>query len=101
MTKLQILTQFNELFDNIKKLLNIYNYNLRNELFEIEPNETNEQAYRRGETIFDRCYEDLENLTTIIEQEQNIIDFFEICKQNKSKLIDKKKLKEFRENGII
>ena len=105
MTQLHLLTQFNELFDNIKKLLNIYNYNLRNELFEKEPNETNEQAYRRGETIFDRCYDDLENLTTIIEQESNIVEFFEICKQNKSKLIDKKneiinKLLRIKKNDV-
>ena len=58
MAQLQILTQFKQLFDDFKKSLNNYNDNLRNELFEIEPNEDNEKAYQRGETIFDQCEDD-------------------------------------------
>ena len=54
MTKLEILTQFRDLFDDVKRSLDNYNDNLRNELFEIEPKESNEKAYRRGETIFDQ-----------------------------------------------
>ena len=54
MAKLQILTQFKQLFEKVKQSLDNYNDNLRNELFEIEPKESNEKAYRRGETIFDQ-----------------------------------------------
>ena len=39
---------------------------MKNELFETEPNEDNQEAYRRGETIFDRSEKDIENLTEII-----------------------------------
>ena len=43
MTQLQILTQFSQLFDEVQESLQNYNENLRNELFEIEPNEDNHQ----------------------------------------------------------
>ena len=90
MAQLQILTQFKQLFDDVKESLNNYNENLRNELFEIEPNESNDQAYQRGEVIFDRCEDDLRNLNEIIEQQEEINKFFEKCKQNKIQLIDRK-----------
>ena len=90
MAQLEILTQFKQLFENVKQSLNNYNDNLRNELFEKEPNESNDQAYQRGETIFDKCEDDLKNLNEILEQENNIIQFFEKCKQNKNKLLEQK-----------
>ena len=90
MTQLQILTPFKELLINVTNSLDNYNDNLRNELFEKEINEDNEQAYKRGETIFDQCEENLRNLNEIIQQERNIIEFFEKCKENKTKLIDQK-----------
>ena len=77
MTQLQILTQFKELFDDVQECLLNYNQNLRNELFEIEPNENNQQVYRRGETIFDKCEEDIRNLTEIIEQQTQMNNLFE------------------------
>ena len=66
MTELKSLKQFNQVFNDVKNSLNNYNDNLRNELFEKEPNEDNEQAYKRGETIFDQCEEDIRNLTEIV-----------------------------------
>ena len=90
MTQLIILTQFKQLIDDVKEKLNYYNNNLRNELFDKEPNESNEQAYKRGETIFDQCEEDIRNLTEIIEQQEQMNNFFEKCKENKTKLIDQK-----------
>ena len=62
MAELQILTQFKNLFDEIKQCLKTYNLNLKNELFVIEPNETNDKAYERGESIFDNCENDLKNI---------------------------------------
>ena len=90
MAQLQILTQFVQLFDDVKNSLNNYNENLQNELFEKEPNESNEKAYRRGETIFDQCENDLRNLNEIVDQQDEINNFFEKCKQNKIKLIEQK-----------
>ena len=57
MTQLQILTQFKELFNDVQECLLNYNQNLKNELFEVEPNEDQNNAYKRGETIFDRIQE--------------------------------------------
>ena len=90
MAKLQILTHFTQLFENVKQSLNNYNDNLRNELFEIEPLESNQQAYKRGETIFDKCEDDLKNLIAIIEKQEELNKFFEKCKENKVKLIEQK-----------
>ena len=69
------------MFNDVKEKLNNYNDNLRNELFEIELNEDNEQAYRRGETIFDQCEDDLRNLNQIIEFQDQINKFFKKCEE--------------------
>ena len=90
MTQLQNLTPFEQLIDDVKERLNNYNDNLRNELFEKEPNEDNEQAYKRGESIFDQCEDDIRNLTEIIEQQKEMNNFFKKCRQNKQKLIKQK-----------
>ena len=62
MTQLQILTQFKQLFHDVQNSLDNYNDNLRNELFEIEPNESSDQTYQRGEAIFDKNQDDIRNL---------------------------------------
>ena len=72
MARLQILTQFKETFENVKTLLDNYNNNLRNELFEIDLNEDNQQLYQRGETIYDQCEDDLNNLKEVLEKEKEI-----------------------------
>ena len=90
MTQLQILTKFTSLFNDVKQSLENYNEHLRNELFGREPDETNEEAYQRGETIFDRCEDDLRNLKDVLERENEIILFFEKCKENQQKLFSKK-----------
>ena len=67
MAKLEILTQFNKLFNKVKESLDNYNDNLRNELFEIQPNEENKKAYQRGETIFDQFDESLNCINLILK----------------------------------
>ena len=96
MTQLQILTQFSQLFIDTKQSLDNYNNNVRNEQFEKDPDDTFEQAYNKGEAIFDRRQEDIRNITELIDQEEEIIKFFAKCKENKqimihqnNKLIDK------------
>ena len=76
MTQLQILTQFSKLFTEVKQSLDNYNNNLINQLFEIEPNEDQNKAYKRGETIYDKCEDDLRNISNIIDKETEIIEFF-------------------------
>ena len=92
MTKLEILSQFKTLFEDVQECLLNYNQNLKNELFEVEPNETNEKAYKRGESIYDRCEYDLKNIREIIEKKEQIDTFFRICQENEKKLIEQKNL---------
>ena len=90
MAELNILNHFTELFDIIKRSLNYYNDNLRNDKFVIEPNENKDKAYKRGETLFDQFDENLSNLNQIINKENEMNKFFEKCKQNKQILIEYK-----------
>ena len=92
MTQLQILSQFKELFNDVQECLLNYNQNIKNELFEVEPNEHHQEAYKRGETIFDRCEDDIKNISEILEKKNQVLEFFEICQQNKTKLIKQKNL---------
>ena len=90
MTELHKLHQFSQLFDEVKLLLKKYSTNLKNELFEKEPNEENEVAYARGEMIFDDSDDDLKNITELLEKEDDIIDFFVKCRENKQKLLQQR-----------
>ena len=87
---MQILTQYQQVFANAYQILKEYNDNLRNELFEIEPNEDQNNAYKRGERIFDQYEDDLKNITELIKKEKEVNEFFAKCKENKQKLIQHK-----------
>ena len=90
MADLKILTQFCQLFDEVKHCLKNYNENLKNNTFDRKENETNENAYKRGEGIFDQFDENLTNINIILKQENEINTFFNECKENKQKIIDYK-----------
>ena len=90
MAELQVLTQFSELFENVQLTLQHYNENIRNNLFDKRDNETNDKAYKRGETIFDQFDENLNNINQILEKEQEIAIFFAKCKENKQQIISYK-----------
>ena len=90
MAQLQILTQFSQLFNQVKQSLDNYNENLKNDLFEIEEDESNEDNYQKGETIFDQCENDVKNIEDILEKENEIVTFFSKCRENHQKLILKK-----------
>ena len=89
---MQILTEYLQVFENTYQSLKEYNDNLRNELFEVEPNEDQNNAYKRGERIFDQYEDDLKNITELIKKEKEVNDFFMKCKENKQKIIDKMNL---------
>ena len=90
MAKLQILTQFGQLFTEVNQTLDFYNENLKNNLFQKDEKESNEKAYKRGEGIFDQFDENLNNINLILHLENEIIEFFNKCKENKQKLISHK-----------
>ena len=89
MTQLTILTPFKQLIDYVKERLNNYNDNLRNELFEKEPNEDNEEAYKRGETIFDKIMESVMR-NEIVGKMENIVENVLIEFTNKMKELKEK-----------
>ena len=89
---MQILTEYQQVFEKTYQSLREYNDNLRNELFEIEPNEDQNNAYKRGERIFDQYEDDLKNITELIKKEKEVNEFFIKCKENKQKIIDKMNL---------
>ena len=93
MAQLQILTQFNRLIGEVKQSLDTYNEQVKNEMFDIEDIENNEniqQIYRKGERIFDQVEDDLVNLNVILNREREFMNFFDVCRENKMKLIDYK-----------
>ena len=90
MAQLQPLTVYKQILIDVKQSLDNYNYSIINELFEIEEGEDYNNAYNRGESIFDQYENDINNIEEIIQQENLINDFFFVCKENKQKLIDEK-----------
>ena len=91
MADLEILTQYQDILEEVNISLKGYNENLKNDLFEIEPNESHDEAYRRGETIYNQVDGNITNLNEILDQENEVIEFFKKCKENKQKLIEQKK----------
>ena len=89
MNQLQILTQFSQLFIDSKIAVDCYNNNVRNELVEKDPDDTFEQAYNKFEEIFDRQQQDIRNLKEVMDKQEGINAFFEICKQNYQILVNK------------
>ena len=79
MTQLEILTQYQDILEEVNVSLKGYNEKLKNELFEIEVDESLDDAYLRGETIYDQVDGNISNLNEILEQENEVINFFNKC----------------------
>ena len=77
MTELQILSLFLLLFEYLFQLLQIYNDNLYNELFEIKDG-NQQESIKRGERIFDRCKDDTKNISELLEKKKQIDTFFKM-----------------------
>ena len=84
MAKLQILTQFGQLFTEVNQTLDFYNENLKNNLFQKDEKESNEKAYKRGEGIFDQFDENLNNINLILHLENEIQTLEQLAKLEKS-----------------
>ena len=92
MAELKQLKQFTELFENVKRSIDYYSENLKNDIFTEDKTETKDDAYKRGETLFDQFDENLINLNVVIQKENEISDFFNKCKENKTKIIEQKNI---------
>ena len=85
-------------------LLNIINYylgSIKNEIFEIKPDETYSEAIKRGEGIFDRIDETERRRKLIIEKSQETINTIEIIKNQMNKIIEECNKDEEISNKII
>ena len=81
-------TELNNIFDVIKQTVSLYNSNLHNNLFIKEENETYQNAYKRGETCYEQNEANMNHLNLVLQMEAPIIEFFQLCKENKQILID-------------
>ena len=90
MAELQILTQFSELFEEVKRSLENYNDNLKNDQFIVDEKEESDKAFKRGETLFDQFDENLNNINILLSKREEINQFFEKCQQNKQNIINEK-----------
>ena len=84
------IKQYLKLFLDIKKSIEYFNENLFNDFFQQKENESNEKAYKRGEGIFDQFDSNGNNLDIILQKENEILEFFKICKENKEKINEHK-----------
>ena len=96
MTQIQILTDFVKLLEDTKQSLEKFNNNFQNEIFEKHPAESNEEAYERGEQMFQTLIGNMNNLKEIVDKQSEINKLFKKCKNNqqilkkqKNKLINK------------
>ena len=90
MTQLQILTNFTQLFDTIKQSLTTFSDNFHNETLPTEPSEDIATKITKGETLFTEYEEDEKNISQLLEKENEIVEFFTKCKENKEMLISRK-----------
>lgn len=90
MTNLHNIQIYSKEFENIQLLLKYYSEQLYNDFFFPLQNETDENAFKRGEGIYDKFDTNLNNIELILQKEEVIKDFFIKCKENKHFLIKHK-----------
>ena len=64
--------------------------NLKNTLFDQDDGEDDRQAYRRGESVYDKLHESLVNIKDILMKKNEIIEFLNRCEKTKEYLKYKK-----------
>ncbi|BFU23151.1 predicted protein [Entamoeba histolytica] len=90
----QLIKEVVETLPNIQQSIDdtILNYqyyigSIKNEVFEIKPDETYSEAIKRGEGIFDRIDETERRRKIVIEKSQETINQIEIMKKQMSRII--------------
>ena len=74
----------------VNDMVDLYSMTMIDELFQQDPNETDESALKRAEHIYDSYESTLLNLIDIISHKSEIETFFEKCIENKQRLIKMK-----------
>ena len=87
MTQLIDIRKYQEEINGIKIVIDNFYQTFKNDTFRQLKDETDERAFKRGQGILDRFEENILNLDNILEKEKSILEFFEICKENKQRLM--------------
>ncbi|BFU24317.1 predicted protein [Entamoeba histolytica] len=90
----ETLPNIQQSIDDTTKNYQYYIGSIKNEVFRIKPNETYEQAIKRGEGIFDRIDETERRRKLVIEKSQETINQIEIMKKQMSRIIQECKSDE-------
>ena len=86
--EIETLPNIQQSIDDINKHYHYYLGSIKNEIFEIKPDETYSEAIKRGEGIFDRIDETERRRKLIIEKSQETIKTIEIIKNQMNKIIE-------------
>ncbi|BFU23929.1 TLD, putative [Entamoeba histolytica] len=84
----EILPNIQQSIDDTTKNYQYYLGSIKNEVFRIKPDETYEQAIKRGEGIFDRIDETERRRKIVIEKSQETINQIEIMKNKMTRIIE-------------
>ena len=85
MNQLQFLLQFIQKYDETNKSLHKYSISIEN-IF-LDSIETNQTLFDQRIKLFEQYKNDLQILTNLLNKENEIINFFNKCKEHKQKLI--------------
>ncbi|BFU20582.1 TLD, putative [Entamoeba histolytica] len=83
----ETLSNIQQSIDDTTKNYQYYLGSIKNEVFEIKPDETYSEAVKRGEGIFDRIDETERRRKLVIEKSQETIKQIEIMKNKMSRII--------------
>ncbi|BFU26540.1 predicted protein [Entamoeba histolytica] len=83
----ETLPNIQQSIDDTTKNYQYYIGSIKNEVFEIKPDETYSEAIKRGEGIFDRIDETERRRKIVIEKSQETINQIEIMKNKMSRII--------------
>ncbi|BFU22999.1 TLD, putative [Entamoeba histolytica] len=84
----ETLPNIQQSIDDTTKNYQYYLGSIKNEVFELEDNETYSEAIKRGEGIFDRIDETERRRKLVIEKSQETINQIEILKNKMSRIIE-------------
>ncbi|BFU20592.1 predicted protein [Entamoeba histolytica] len=84
----ETLSNIQQSIDDTTKNYQYYLGSIKNEVFEIKPDETYSEAIKRGEGIFDRIDETERRRKLVIEKSQETINQIEIMKNKMSRIIE-------------
>ena len=80
--ELQDIGNYKETFQNIIESIQFFEDNIKNTIFEKDDDESYEEAFKRGESLFDKLDEMIHNLDDVMHYKDNIVEFLKRCEEN-------------------